>query len=352
MLRWVRLLYLVYLLNLLWEPLQVPAYPPWAWVGTVGSVALFLLLYFRAFLYPSLMGTGGMMALGLAVAPLNFGATVYLIYAAASAGFLPGWQGVAGILISSILVPVAYSLSPSFRSLPGSSAIALLVFMTSLALATGFMNRALFRERQAQARYRELAALKERERIVRDLHDLLGQSLTHLILRAELAARLARHEPERAGGEMEQVAQEARKALSLVRALVRGYQRRLQEEIDAARRALEAAGILCEVEGRWPELTPEAEGQLALILREAVTNVIRYSQARRCWIRFLPEEGKGVRVEVVDDGQGVGPFFWEGEGLRSIRQRLAERGGELKLLREGQATKLVAVLPLGSTMGS
>lgn len=256
--RWLYL-YLVYLLNLLWPALEGPGLSPLAWGVTLLSLLAFLPLYFRAFRIPSLGPVLGLQALGLGASAFNPGAPVYLVYAAAAAGLLPGRRALWGVGFSALGVPLAYALSPLYRGSPGGALLPG-AYLAALALASGLLTRSFHRERRAQAELRRLAVVAERERIARDLHDLLGQSLTHLALRAELAARLAATDPAQARAEMAQVAQGAREALALVRAVVRGYRSGLRQELEAARRALEAAGVACSVEGEAPPLSPEAEG--------------------------------------------------------------------------------------------
>jgi len=334
---WERVLWLVYLLNLFWQPLRGLV------LGvTLLSLLLFLLLYFLGFgLWgrPRLYALGGLLLLGLGTSRFNAGAPVYLIYAAALAGGLePPSLARGGVFLAALLVPLAYALSP-FPWAP-----AYVFFTLVLAVAVGFLNLYALEAERARARATELAVLRERDRIASELHDLLGQTLSLLALKAELARRLLPQDPEGAAREMDQVAQAARETLAQVRAVVRGYLGGLEAELKAAVRALEAAGVQAAVAGSLPPLPPAREGALALVLREAVTNVIRHAGARRCRIALGLEGGKAF-LEVEDDGVGLRGAL-EGAGLRGMRERLQALGGGLAL-EEAGGVRLRAWLPLG-----
>ena len=165
-------------------------------------------------------------------------------------------------------------------------------------------ERAQRRLRRADEEIERLAALAERERIARDLHDLLGHTLSLIVVKSELAARLAERDPARAGEEMRDVERIGREALAEVRAAVVGYRAQgLHGELDGARRALGAAGVEATVEADLPALPIAYESALALALRESVTNVVRHADARHATIR-IGVEASNVVLEVTDDGRG------------------------------------------------
>jgi two-component system, NarL family, sensor histidine kinase DesK len=154
------------------------------------------------------------------------------------------------------------------------------------------------------------AVAEERLRLARDLHDLLGHTLSMITLKSELAGRLLEKEPARAAQEIQEVEREARRAGREVRAAVAGYrQPALDSELEAARQILTAAGIACEVEQTAGALPSATDAVLAWTVREGVTNVVRHSRARRCTIRITGEEDT-VMAEVINDG------YWEQEGTR------------------------------------
>ncbi len=182
----------------------------------------------------------------------------------------------------------------------------------------------------AQAEVRSLAASAERERISRDLHDLLGHTLTLVAIKADLAARLSMSAPDRARQEMEAVAQAARDALGEVRMAVAGMRgASLEAELARAAGALAAAGIAAERPAVQPALDPDTEAVLVMVVREAITNVIRHSDARSCRIALSVATDGSVSLRVEDDGRG-GPIR-EGAGLSGMRARLDAAGGAMQI---------------------
>ena len=158
----------------------------------------------------------------------------------------------------------------------------------------------------------------------RDLHDLLGHSLSSITLKSELAERLLPDTPEtrKVAAEVRDIQGVARGALREVREAVAGYrQLTLGEELIGAKEMLEAAGIACRIENGAGVLLPKSvEGMLAWAVREGTTNVIRHSRARHCDIRLAREDGENgeaaeVRAEVTDDGRGLFPALDGTEGL-------------------------------------
>jgi two-component system sensor histidine kinase DesK len=163
--------------------------------------------------------------------------------------------------------------------------------------------------------------------------------LSVVVMKSELAAKLAERDPSRAAQEIREVEAVARQALSEVRSAVTAYRAEsLQGELDNARRALDAAGVALEVELEPVRLPPLYEGVLALALREAVTNVVRHARAKTCRIALrldgqLDERADQpaddtVRLVIDDDGAGArGP---EGMGLRGMRERVRTLGGSVE----------------------
>jgi two-component system, NarL family, sensor histidine kinase DesK len=171
-----------------------------------------------------------------------------------------------------------------------------------------------------------LAARDERLRVARDLHDELGQTLSVIVLKSELAGLGV---PPAARARIEEVTRTARQALHGLRDLVSSVrQPTLAEELDSARSLLEASGIQCHVESAPGAVSPPVESALAWVVREAATNVLRHSGARCC--RFsLAHTGARVSLEVTDDGRGPAEFE-PGSGLRGLRERASFVGGELR----------------------
>jgi two-component system sensor histidine kinase DesK len=201
----------------------------------------------------------------------------------------------------------------------------------------------------AQDEIEHLARIAERERIARDLHDVLGHTLSLIILKSELASKVADTNPARAVAEIRDVEAISREALAQVRAAVKGYRSTgLENELIHAEQTLETAGIHVETSIDRPSLPLAHEGVLALALREAVTNVVRHAHATSCRVR-LEKTGSWCEMEIADDGRGgEAP---EGSGLSGMRTRVEALGGTL--LREtGRGTSLKIRLPLHTSMAT
>jgi two-component system, NarL family, sensor histidine kinase DesK len=194
------------------------------------------------------------------------------------------------------------------------------------------------------------AVAAERLRFARDLHDLIGHSLSLITLKSELAGRLLPGDPDRAATEIADVERVARQSLREVREAVAGYrQPGLSAELAAARELLAAAGIDANIDATADLLPPAIDGVLAWTVREGVTNVIRHSRARHCEIRITHDDGT-IRAEVTDDGPGglaTLPPETSGSGLSGLAERIAVQGGHLATsARDGDGFTLSVTLPL------
>ncbi|TDD39450.1 sensor histidine kinase [Actinomadura sp. KC06] len=209
------------------------------------------------------------------------------------------------------------------------------------------MHRETHAARDALAR---LAVTEERLRFSRDLHDLLGHSLSLIAVKSELAMRMAGTDPDRAGAEMADVRRTAREALREVRSAVSGYRAvELDTELAGARVVLEAAGIRCEI-GDPPDTLPsEVRSVLAWVIREGATNVIKHSEARRCAVALTAYDGSVV-LEMRNDGvrgPAAGRDDGSGSGLTGLAERVAVVGGEITSGRHGRDGFLLrAAVPL------
>jgi two-component system sensor histidine kinase DesK len=185
----------------------------------------------------------------------------------------------------------------------------------------------------ARAELARLAVADERARFARDLHDLLGHSLSVIALKAELAGRLMREQPAEAAGHVSEIEHVARGALTEVREAVSGYrQPTLDDEIAGAKMALSAAGIAAEVERPAVTFDPAIEAVLAWTVREGATNVIRHSGAGRCSVKVTAKLGE-AGVEVLDDGPGcedAAANGHDGHGLEGLRERVARLHGQIE----------------------
>jgi two-component system sensor histidine kinase DesK len=215
--------------------------------------------------------------------------------------------------------------------------------------------------RAAQEENVTLAAVAERERIARDLHDVLGHTLSVIVLKAELAGRLLSHptaaDPLRAAAEIADVERTARTALADVREAIGGYRSQgLAAEIEAAQRVLDAANVhlIVDTESATSAgLSAAEETVLALALREAVTNIVRHAQATNCHLRFITRNGRR-RLVIEDNGHHTATR--EGNGLRGMRERVESLGGHLSLERGNagisdlaRGTRILIDLPIQPT---
>lgn len=195
-------------------------------------------------------------------------------------------------------------------------------------LGIGFLLETNFELRQAREEVGRLAVAEERLRFARDLHDLLGHSLSVIVLKSELAGRLSDADPARAAHEIRDVERVAREALREVREAVAGYrQLGLGQELESARATLDAAGIEARFQSPAGGLPTPVDSTLAWALREGITNVIRHSRARHAEVR-VERSDDHVELELVDDGVGCDGCL-DGNGLRGLRERVTARDGTL-----------------------
>ena len=186
--------------------------------------------------------------------------------------------------------------------------IALMLLVRGLGLDMIGVSRMGSAIRELHTARRALARMKvdeERLRLARDLHDLLGQTLSVITLKSELARSLITEDPARCAQELSEIEQVGRMTLREVRKTVAGYrQPRLSSELDGARQLLEAAGIAYDIEKLHGELPQPLDAVLAWTVREGVTNVIRHSRAQHCLLRFTRDQG-WIGVEMLNDREGT-----------------------------------------------
>lgn len=297
---------------------------------------------------------GSLVAFLLMVPVVGAAACSFLVYGSFMAGHQPSraWAltltGFSTLLLLGLMVWqrhlwVGYSWSWAVPA--GWALTSGYMLFGAFGAHLGWQAREARRElRLAQVENERLAADAERERIARDLHDLLGHTLSVIVLKSELASRLTERDPARAAAEIREVERISREALSEVRAAVRGYRGSgLAAELARARVALDAAGVRLTVLGSFPALPPATEASAAMLLREAVTNVVRHARAGAVQVSLVSAPG-GHTLTIQDDG--IGGHAPEGTGLNSMRERLRAAGGTLE--RDGrQGTRLVAHFPAG-----
>lgn len=341
-------------LNLVWSvwiflvPLMAPrAFPHW--LGpTLVSYAVFLVLFHRVHFGPPRWipaCVAAMAALAVAVTPVNPGAQGYLIYACAYLPFCMPLRRSVVVIVVMLAAYIGYWLILSYPWVYVLNAVV-------VGLAVGLMNVHYIRRKQADAalqlshdEVRRLAALAERERIGRDLHDLLGHTLSLVALKSELAGRLLERDPPGARRELEEVARVSREALTQVRSAVTGIRAAgLAAELASARLLLESDRIEFHYAIEPVALPPELETVLAMTVREAVTNIQRHARARRAEITLSATPCEAV-LQVADDGRGgaIAP----GNGLCGMRERVEALGGRLRIESgPGRGTRVEVRLPL------
>jgi two-component system sensor histidine kinase DesK len=267
------------------------------------------------------------LGLGLATLPVagEQGLGTFVYVAVIAAGLLSTRIAVGVAVFVALLATVLTETVPDW-----SGDLAGLLFSIGLAtVATVAFVRLLRRNAELAMAREDLARLaveQERARFARDLHDLLGHSLTVITVKAELAGRLMSRDPAKAAAEVADIERLAREALTDVRSTVAGYREvTLAVELSSARSALDAAGISAELPGALDDVPGDRRELFGWVVREGVTNVVRHSQAKRVRVAV-----SRTTVEVVDDGSGCSGTAAGGHGLDGLRERLAAVGGHLE----------------------
>jgi len=345
-------IWLAYVGFLFIGPILEPS--PRLWLGSIAVLAIFLGL-FAALMRSADEGVlarfwmiAAIFVLGLITFPWNPGGSTFFVYAAA---FLPFTIKSTRLTLSLFLVESLIILAEGylFRTHGGPFFIAwpntLIAIFLVLIIGTG--NILFAQQRRADAKLRraheeieQLAAVAERERIARDLHDVLGHTLSVIVLKAELAGRLIERDPQRAAQEIADVEKTARTALSEVREAIGGYRSQgLPAEMELARNTLQAAGVTLACESPLPQLHAAEETVLCLAVREAVTNIVRHAQATHCRMRFTTSADGYHSLLISDDG--AHPNLLEGNGLRGMRERVQSLGGRLSITADPGVTLLI-----------
>ena len=332
--RWLRLaspnqpwLYLIYL---------VLYFLPWFYrtpertdlVSGLLAIGLFLALFFVAMIrrdWTALPAAAGVMVTGFVLMPVNPGAAVLLIYAAAMVARIRQRRLMQGGLVAWALGIVA---GTALLGLPLVYPAGFLAFGGLVAAATAWS--ALREDRDAQqderqARAAALAVEAERQRIARDLHDLLGHTLSVVTLKAEIAQRLFETDPARVRQELSDIETISRDALGEVREAVVGLRHRsLSEPAHETADRLRSAGLeVSLVLEPGDDFEDGLQQALAMFLREGATNILRHAGARRVVID-IRRQGGALEGRLLDDGQGG--VHYAGRGLDGLRDRLAGAG--------------------------
>jgi len=335
--RFMRNMPFVILINLAWiwlwplianQPFLTVLLP--TLIGTLAFIYLHLCTYFYG--GPGehrLRYIAGEYLIGFALAPVNLSALGFLIFAFFVTAFSMPLRMARYVIFGSVIIYMieTWALGHNWQTMASIMTPAVLLAITALYTAyTGQQQMAL---RRSNDEIMRLATLAERERIGRDLHDLLGHTLSVIALKSELARKLIDRDLDSARTEIGEVERVARDALSQVRNAISGIRSTaLPAEIVAATALLEAQGLVVKCETENVKLPHDRETALALSLREAATNIRRHASATGVTIRVRKED-TAVVVEVADDGRGG--RIVPGNGLNGMRERLDTVGGSLSL---------------------
>ncbi len=344
---WSPLIWVVYLGFFFIDPILSHASAK-LWLLDGFGAAIFLVLYFGLFWIENplnLVHIGCMVLLGVLLAPINGGACTFFIFAAAMLPFCVQTQTAAVIGLG--VIGAVGAIEGLLLHVSGWTLFYSALFPIFIGAGNTFfaernrMNRKL---RKANEEIENLAKVAERERIARDLHDVLGHTLSVITLKSELAGKLIDRDPQRAGKEIREVEEISRHALTEVRDAIRGYRSKgLAAEMAQAKTTLETAGLTVQCDAATTVQLPAIqESVLSLAVREAVTNVMRHAQASTCRMRLEQQNGN-CRLEIQDDGRGLSNG--EGNGLRGMRERVEMLGGTLQRSTDS-GTTLTITLPL------
>lgn len=315
------------------------------WIATGTAIAIFLPLYFWSFWlrgWKAALPIGGMAALGLLVTPFNSSASIFILYASGVVGFLANAKRSVAALAIIITAVALQSWLLGYGVGYWAPTIVLAVVFGGFCINWLETDRTNAKLRMKQEEIERLAKIAERDRIARDLHDLLGHTLSLNVLKARLAKRLISRDVDKAIQEISDIERISRDALQEVREAVQGYRTvGLVGELENALLALEAADITAEFSTAEITLEPVQDSTLAMILREAITNVIRHSDAKHCRVQ-LSQSDSAIELEIDDDGRGG--RFVEGSGLSGMRERLIATSGTLHI-DSSYGMKVTASLP-------
>ncbi|RZA06376.1 MAG: sensor histidine kinase [Moraxellaceae bacterium] len=326
---------------------------PWLWLGLslyyfvplfyikfdllsliflISAYTAFVMLYLRAVKIDRRIvwqPIAGIIAIALLVTPLSPGSSTFFFYV----GFLIGFSYSTRtylILLSSLLILIMalhfrYEYPVPFFVLPATSG---LITISLWGYIERMRASSQMRWVQSRQEIQQLAVIAERERIARDLHDILGHTLSSIALKAELAEKLLKqekiHDVRQHLSDLHHI---ARESLSLVRQTVSGYKHRgLSGEVIQLCDKLRQNGFSVELTGDIPSLTPRAETALILALTELTTNILRHSKGNHCELSFTVS-GENILISMQDNGciRSITP----GNGLKGIQERLHAIAGDI-----------------------
>ncbi|GIU43907.1 two-component sensor histidine kinase [Shewanella sairae] len=324
----------VYLINLVFYfiPYFIIDMPQWQILLSLAALAPFIYCYFWAYRSNSSrahLPILAMIAIAIAVTPINTGSLSLFTFAAFFIGFFYPLQKAALALISLIGVLALLNLSLNFDHYYW------VIYGAGLIAGVGLFGvierrriENLCKQQKSQQEIHQLATMLERERIARDLHDIMGHSLSSISLKAELAEKLlAKNDIEQAQQQLSELNSIARDSLSQIRQTVSGYKHKgLAASVTNLCQTLRDKGLSVQLEGDIPNLSSDLETHLILSLTELCNNVIRHSQAQECSLSFSQNEQQ-IIIQITDNGQLDN--LEQGNGLKGIRERLQQFQGTL-----------------------
>ena len=305
-------------------PVAMALHDRWRWIPPAGL--LLLSLPFLIVLGPDLSGLWTYVAVSAA---LCFG------------GDFRAMIAVIGLSAVSFVMNLVDGAFQPTNTPPWTMPLIILSIGTLMAAFTRNLQT-LAQLRRTQKELAVVAVEEERNRVARDMHDILGHSLSAISLKADLAAKLADRDPAAAVAEIHEVQTLARATLGDMRAVVSGYRQvRIASELASLRTLLPAAGITAHLPLTTDDVPERNRELFGWALREAVTNVIRHAGATNCWVMLSPG-----RIAIEDDG--VGPASRPadepaGTGLHGLAERAADAGGALRIGRSRHGGFLLEV---------
>ena len=325
---------------------------------TLASFPLFVLLYTLCLVAPRRRARRfalGMIALAMVLLPVYPACMSYFIFGCIMLR-INGVQSVPGyfaqlLLFNAVFAGLALWIGYPWQALAWLPVVSIIVgIIVNVERASEEKDHEL---RLSHDEVRRLAATAERERIGRDLHDLLGHTLSLITLKLELSRKLFDRDPAASKRELEDAEAVARHALAEVRSAVTGIRAAdLAAELASARLMLESSSVHLDYDAPPVGLSPDVERGLALVLREAATNIARHAHARSARVAFERDGGQ-LRVRVSDDGIGGVGTEANGNGLGGMRERVAKLGGTLAIESPpGEGTRLQLQVPVAARDGS
>jgi len=343
---WTPWAWLIYVVPFVASPFYINVIAPYT-AATIAATAVFLVLYFTGYWHRG----GRLLAIVAAIAgigalflPINPGAAVFFIFASSFAASVSARTRTAVAIIATVCaVLIIEALMLGLHPFQWGWGLVFSILIGALNVHHANASRMNAKLRMAQHEIEHLAKVAERERIARDLHDVVGHTLSLIVLKSELASKLADRDLAKAFVEIQDVERIAREALTQVRAALTGYRSAgLTRELESAQEVLRTAGIDVEVTRTNATFTASEEAVLSLAVREAVTNVLRHSQATACAIRIAEDAGGTRTLQVSDNGTATrGP---RGLGLRGMQERVSALGGTIAVAGD-RGTQVSIVLP-------